>query len=136
MNRIIGLDIGEKRIGLAISDALNIIATPVSTLAPNDIYLELQDLVTKYSVSILVIGYPINLDGNSTDGTIFADRFINNIKEQLPGIRICKVDERYTSKIAKKQLIESGIKRKKRQNKSLVDQMSAAIILQDYLNSQ
>lgn len=136
MNRIIGLDIGEKRIGLAISDALNIIATPVSTLAPNDIYLELQDLVTKYSVSILVIGYPINLDGNSTDGTIFADRFINNIKEQLPEIRICKVDERYTSKIAKKQLIESGIKRKKRQNKSLVDQMSAAIILQDYLNSQ
>ena len=136
MNRIIGLDIGEKRIGLAISDALNIIATPFSTLGPNDIYLELQNLVSKYSVNVFVIGYPINLDGNFTDGTIFVDNFIKSIKKEFPNIKICKFDERFTSKIAKKQLIASGLKKKKRQNKSLVDQMSAAIILQDYLNSK
>ncbi len=136
MNRIIGLDIGEKRIGLAISDALNIIATPVSTLGPNDIYLELKNLVSKYSVNVFVIGYPINLDGNFTDGTIFVDNFIKRIKKEFPNIKICKLDERFTSKIAKKQLIASGLKKKKRQNKSLVDQMSAAIILQDYLNSK
>ena len=136
MNRIIGLDIGEKRIGVAISDALNIIATPISTLGPHNIYLELQNLVSKYSVNVFVIGYPINLDGNFTDGTIFVDNFIKRIKKEFPKIKIFKVDERFTSKIAKKQLISSGIKKKKRQNKLLVDQMSAAIILQDYLNSK
>ena len=101
---------------------------------PKNVYVELNNLVEQHSISLFVIGYPINLDGTNTDATALVDKFIKRINTCFPKIKISKVDERYTSKIAKKQIISSGVKKKKRKNKLLVDQMSAAIILQDYLN--
>ena len=118
MSRIIGIDFGEKRIGIAISDNLNMLATPVTTVDSKNIYVELNNLVEKHSISLFVIGYPINLDVTNTDATVLVDKFIKRINTYFPKIKIYKMDERYTSKIAKKQIIASGVKKKKRQNKS------------------
>ena len=133
MSKILGIDYGLKRVGLAISDSLQMIASGLTTVPTAKIFLFLSELIQKENISCFVVGDPRNLDGNPTDSTLAVDRFIKRLNKEFPNINIHRVDERFTSKIAKRSIIDSGIPKFKRRNKGLVDQVSATIILQDYL---
>ena len=134
MSKAIGIDYGTKRVGISISDATQIIATALCTVPTKEIFKFLIDLVEKEKVDTIVVGVAQNLDGTDTDSTLFIQQFIEKIKVLFPKVGVHSIDERFTSKIAFQSIIDSGIKRKKRQNKSLIDEVSATIILQDYLS--
>jgi len=134
MSKAIGIDYGTKRVGISISDATQIIATALCTVPTKEIFKFLKDLVEKEKVDTIVVGVAQNLDGTDTDSTLVIQQFIEKIKVLFPKVGVHSIDERFTSKIAFQSIIDSGIKRKKRQNKSLIDEVSATIILQDYLS--
>ena len=134
MSKAIGIDYGTKRVGISISDATQMIATALCTVPTKEIFKFLKDLVEKEKVDTIVVGVAQNLDGTDTDSTLFIQQFIEKIKVLFPKVGVHSIDERFTSKIAFQSIIDSGIKRKKRQNKSLIDEVSATIILQDYLS--
>jgi len=134
MSKAIGIDYGTKRVGISISDATQIIATALCTVPTKEIFKFLIDLVEKEKVDTIVVGVAQNLDGTDTDSTLVIQQFIEKIKVLFPKVGVHSIDERFTSKIAFQSIIDSGIKRKKRQNKSLIDEVSATIILQDYLS--
>ena len=134
MSKAIGIDYGTKRVGISISDATQMIATALCTVPTKEIFKFLIDLVEKEKVDTIVVGVAQNLDGTDTDSTLFIQQFIEKIKVLFPKVGVHSIDERFTSKIAFQSIIDSGIKKKKRQNKSLIDEVSATIILQDYLS--
>lgn len=134
MSKAIGIDYGTKRVGISISDATQIIATALCTVPTKEIFKFLIDLVEKEKVDTIVVGVAQNLDGTDTDSTLVIQQFIEKIKVLFPKVGVHSIDERFTSKIAFQSIIDSGIKKKKRQNKSLIDEVSATIILQDYLS--
>ena len=134
MSKAIGIDYGTKRVGISISDATQIIATALCTVPNKEIFKFLKDLVEKEKVDTIVVGVAQNLDGTDTDSTLVIQQFIEKIKVLFPKVGVHSIDERFTSKIAFQSIIDSGIKKKKRQNKSLIDEVSATIILQDYLS--
>ena len=134
MSKAIGIDYGTKRVGISISDATQIIATALCTVPTKEIFKFLIDLVEKEKVDTIVVGVAQNLDGTDTDSTLFIQQFIEKIKVLFPKVGVHSIDERFTSKIAFQSIIDSGIKKKKRQNKSLIDEVSATIILQDHLS--
>jgi putative Holliday junction resolvase len=134
MSKAIGIDYGTKRVGISISDATQMIATALCTVPTKEIFKFLIDLVEKEKVDTIVVGVAQNLDGTDTDSTLVIQQFIEKIKVLFPKVGVHSIDERFTSKIAFQSIIDSGIKRKKRQNKSLIDEVSATIILQDYLS--
>ena len=134
MSKAIGIDYGTKRVGISISDATQIIATALCTVPTKEIFKFLIDLVEKEKVDTIVVGVAQNLDGTDTDSTLVIQQFIEKIKVLFPKVGVHSIDERFTSKIAFQSIIDSGIKRKKRQNKSLIDEVSATIILQDHLS--
>ena len=134
MGKALGIDYGTKRTGIAITDHEKIIAFGLTTVATSLIYDFIADLFLKDDIDFFVVGYPINLDGNETDNTHHVKNFITNIKKKYPTISVHKVDERLTSKIAKKAILASGVKKIKRRNKALVDEVSATIILQNFLD--
>jgi len=134
MSKAIGIDYGTKRVGISISDATQIIATALCTVPTKEIFKFLIDLVEKEKVDTIVVGVAQNLDGTDTDSTLVIQQFIEKIKVLFPKVGVHSIDERFTSKIAFQSIIDSGFKRKKRQNKSLIDEVSATIILQDYLS--
>lgn len=133
MSKIIGIDYGLKRVGLAISDSLQMIASGLTTVPTIEILPFLSELMQKENISCFVIGDPRNLDGNPTDSTLAVERFIKKLNKEFPNVKIHRVDERFTSKIAKRSIIDSGVPKLKRRNKGLIDEISATIILQDYL---
>ena len=133
MGKALGIDYGTKRIGISITDAMQIIASGLTTVKTNNIYNFIADIIIKEDIDCFVVGYPKNLDGSSTDCTNHINNFIKKIKKLYPSIPIHQIDERFTSKIAKKSILLSGIKKRRRQDKFLVDEVSATIILQDYL---
>lgn len=133
MGKAVGVDYGTKRIGIAISDSSQIIATPLCAIENKNIFSFLKDLLEKEEVDTIVIGEAKNLDTTNTDISKDIVQFIKKLKNQFPKILIKTIDERFTSKIAFQSIIDSGIKKKKRKNKSLIDNVSATIILQDYL---
>jgi len=135
LGRIIGIDYGTKRIGVAVTDPLKIIATGLTTVHSKDIFSFLNDYFNKEEVECLVVGYPKDLKNRETDATKHVDVFIKKLKTSFSNIPIKLIDERFTSKIAMRSLIESGVKKKKRQNKELLDTISATLILQTYLNN-
>jgi len=135
MTRILSIDYGNKRVGLAVSDPLKMIATslPTMTIASmDDAVKNLFDILQNYDIEAIIIGYPLGISGKKTDQTEIVDKFIKKMKE-LTKIVIIPWDERYTSVEAKQILREKGVK--SRHDKGLIDQMSARIILQEYLNS-
>jgi len=134
MSKAIGIDYGTKRVGISISDATQIIATALCTVPTKEIFKFLIDLVEKEKVDTIVVGVAQNLDGTDTDSTLVIQQFIEKIKVLFPKVGVHSIDERFTSKIAFQSIIDSGIKKKKRKNKSLIDEVSATIILQDYLS--
>ena len=134
MAKAVGIDYGTKRVGISISDSSQIIATSLCTIENKNIFSFLKDLLEKEEVDTIVIGEAKNLDNTETDSSKQIYLFIKKLKNQFPKVLIKTIDERFTSKIAFQSIIDSGIKKRKRQNKSLIDKVSATIILQDYLS--
>ena len=134
MAKAVGIDYGTKRVGISISDSSQIIATALCAVENKNIFSFLKDLLEKEEVDTIVIGEAKNLDNTETNSTKQIYQFIEKLKNQFPKVLIKTIDERFTSKIAFQSIIDSGIKKKKRQNKSLIDKVSATIILQDYLS--
>lgn len=134
MGKALGIDYGTKRTGIAITDAMQIIASGLTTVATHTLDHFISNLVQKEKIECFVIGDPKNLDGTATDSTGYANSFMKRLQQKYPEIPIHQVDERFTSKIAKQSILASGIKKKARKNKALVDQVSATIILQNYLD--
>ena len=136
MGKAIGIDYGIKRIGIAITDELKIIASPLTTVPTSDLDQFIGDLILKQDIDYVVIGYPINLDLTDTDSTSHVKGFVKRFERKYPTIPLYLIDERFTSKIAQRTILASGVKKNKRSNKALIDKVSAAIILQSYLDSQ
>lgn len=135
MPRILSIDYGSKRTGLAVTDPLKIIATGLTGIHTKDLENFLVDYFKKENVELVIIGHPTNWDDSATHATPLVQAFINRFKKVFPQMPILKVDERYTSKMAVQSMVESGMKKKNRQNKNLVDEIAATIMLQEYLNT-
>ncbi len=133
MSKIIAIDYGSKRVGVAITDSLKMIAFGLSTILTEEVFIFLDELIKKESVSEIVVGLPKNLDNSQNEITDAVSAFINKLNQKYPDIVINSIDERFTSKMAKKTILDSGVNKKRRRNKSLVDKVSATIILQSYL---
>ncbi|MDI1235382.1 MAG: Holliday junction resolvase RuvX [bacterium] len=133
MSRIIALDYGGKRTGVAVTDPLQMIAYPLDTIDTSNIIEYLKAYFLKELVETIVLGAPLNMDGSETDATQMVVEFEKKLKENFPNHPVVKVDERLTSRMAKQTLIDAGYKKKDRKNKKLVDTVAAALILQTYL---
>ena len=133
MPRIISIDYGKKRTGIAVTDPLKIIATGLTTVDTQKLMPFLKDYFLKEEVEMVIIGMPVNLDDTDTHATPMVRQFIGGFKKNFPAIPIKEVDERFTSKMASRAMIEMGMKKKQRQDKSLVDEIAATLILQEYL---
>jgi putative Holliday junction resolvase len=133
--RILAIDYGLKRTGLAVTDPLKIIASALTTVESKGLIPFLRDYFSKEQVELIIIGEPKNWDDSDTHATPLVERAINELKKNFPAIPIQKVDERFTSKMASRAMIEMGLKKKKRQDKAIVDQIAATIMLQDYLRT-
>lgn len=135
MARILGIDYGTKRVGFAVTDPSQMIATPLTTVDTPQALEFIAKYVREEEVERILIGYPTDLRGNPTDATMHVEGFIKAIHRKLPDMPVQKWDESYTSKMAMQSLVASGIKKKQRRDKKLLDQVSAAIILQEYLQN-
>lgn len=133
MARIMGIDYGTKRIGLAVTDPLQIIATGLDTVAAADIFGYLEKYLAVEEVELFVVGDPLNLDGTPAQSAPMANEFVAALNKKYPNIKTVRQDERFSSVEAKQAILKSGAKKKKRRDKALVDKISAVIILQDYL---
>jgi putative Holliday junction resolvase len=131
--RILAIDYGLKRTGLAVTDPLKIIATGLTTVGSKDLISFLKNYLSKEEVELIIIGEPKNLDDSDTHATHLVEKIIKELKKIFPAIPVRKVDERYTSKMASRAMIEMGLKKKQRQNKALIDEIAATIMLQEYL---
>jgi len=134
MARLLAIDFGTKRTGIAITDEMQIIASGVTTVLTKDLILFLKDYVSKENVELVIIGEPKQKDGTHSDVELHIKKFIKALTNVIPTLKIERFDERFTSKIAFNTMIASGVSKKKRKNKALIDEISATIILQDYLN--
>lgn len=134
MERIVGIDYGKKRTGVAVSDPLGIFATAIETVPSGDIVRYLKNYTQKEQVVRFVVGYPMTLNNTPSEGARFVDQFLNLLKKHFSEIPVTLEDERYTSSIAFQTMIDGGVKMMDRRDKSMVDKISAAIILQTYLD--
>ena len=135
MSRILALDYGGKRTGIAVTDPLQIIATGLTTIHSDDLIPFLKNYFATEKVELIIIGLPVNWDESDTHGTALVKKAIDKIKKEFPTMPVKEVDERYTSKMAKQAMIDMGMKKKDRRDKKLVDEIAATIILQEYLQS-
>ena len=135
MSRILSIDYGSKRTGIAVTDPLQIIASGLTGIHTKDLETFLMDYFKKEQVELVIIGHPTNWDDSDTHATPLVQAFINRFKKVFPAMPIVKVDERFTSKLAVQSMVQSGMKKKDRQNKNMVDEIAATIMLQEYLNS-
>ncbi|MBQ0113972.1 MAG: Holliday junction resolvase RuvX [Bacteroidales bacterium] len=133
MGRFLAVDYGQRRIGLAVSDTMHMIATHLETVPQTDIYNYLKDYVGKEDVELIVVGNPKQMDNTPSESMVYVKEFLENIVKLFPQMPIYMVDERYTSKIASQSIAHSGLKKKKRQEKGLIDSVSAVLILQDFM---
>ncbi len=133
MGRIIAIDYGEKRIGIAVTDELQIIASGLTTVETDKIFDFLENYLKNEEVELILIGEPKQMNYKPSESERFILPFIEKLQTKFSNIPIKRVDERFTSKMASQTLIDSGLKKKKRQNKALLDEVSATIILQSYL---
>jgi putative holliday junction resolvase len=136
MGRIMAIDYGKKRSGIAVTDPLQIIATGLTTIDSQNLRIWLKAYFEKEPVEKVIIGLPFALDGSETDGTKPVKDFIRLFKKDNPNLPIETVDEQFTSKLAAQTLVNSGLKKKDRQNKKLLDEVAATIMLQDYLQAR
>ena len=134
MGKALGIDYGTKRTGIAITDVIQIIASGLTTVSTHKLDDFIANLVISDDIECFVVGDPKNLDGSNTDSTGHVNGFVKRLQKTYPSIPVHQIDERFTSKIAKQSILACGVKRKGRQNKALVDEVSATIILQNYLD--
>jgi putative Holliday junction resolvase len=135
MARILSIDYGAKRTGLAVTDPLQIIATGLTTVETPQLFKFLKDYFSKEPVELILMGEPKNWDDTDTHATPLVKKAVERLKKEFPTIPVKMWDERYTSKMASQAMIEMGLKKKQRQNKALVDEIAATIMLQEYLRS-
>ncbi|HAI77191.1 MAG TPA: Holliday junction resolvase RuvX [Microscillaceae bacterium] len=136
MGRIVAIDYGTKRTGLAVTDPLQIIATALETVPTHTLFTYLQQYIAQEPVELFVLGLPIDLQGQDTETTQTIRRVGNQLQQTFPDIPLSLQDERFTSKSALAAMISAGSKKKDRQNKANIDKVSAVIILQSYLETQ
>ncbi|MCL5129760.1 MULTISPECIES: Holliday junction resolvase RuvX [unclassified Algibacter] len=136
MARILAIDYGTKRTGVAITDELQIIASGLTTVNTKDILNFLKTYLSKEKVELFLVGEPKQMDNTASESEAFILPFLKKLEKQFPNIPIKRVDERFTSKMAFQTMIDSGLKKNQRKNKALVDEISATLILQSYLYSQ
>jgi len=136
MDRIIGIDFGRKRTGLAVSDPLGIFASALDTVPAAKIIEYLKKYAEKETITRFVIGYPMNLNGRPSEAAADVDAFLPILKKSFPEVPVTLEDERFTSVLAHRAMIDGGMKASQRRDKSSVDKISAAIILQGYLDRQ
>ncbi len=135
MARILAIDYGGKRTGLAVTDPLKIIATGLETIESKELIPWLKNYLGKEDVELIIIGLPKNWDESDTHGTPLVEAAIKKIQKEFPAMPLKTVDERYTSRMAKDAMLEMGMKKKDRRDKKNVDLIAATIILQEYLQS-
>jgi putative holliday junction resolvase len=133
MPRILAIDFGLKRTGLAVTDPLQIISSALTTVETPQLFNFLKDYFKKEQVERIIIGDPKNLDDSDTHATPHVKKLIERLKKEFPAIPVEPVDERYTSKMASRAMIDMGMKKMQRRNKGMVDQIAAAIMLQEYM---
>ena len=135
MGRIIALDFGKNRTGVAVTDPLQIIATAIDTVDSNELIGYLKKYIATEPVEKIIIGYPLNFDGTPTDATPLVEKFIRKFANVFPDMPVEKTDERLTSKMASKEIAGMGLKKKDREKKELIDAVTAVMMLQEYLLS-
>lgn len=133
--RLLAIDYGKRRCGIAVSDTLQIIANALTNVHPNELVPFLNRYFEEEEVSTIVLGYPLSLDDEPTDSTKAVEKLYERFKKLYKDKEIVLWDERYTSKLAVQSLIESGVRKSKRREKSIIDEVSATIILQEYMES-
>jgi putative holliday junction resolvase len=133
MPRILAIDYGIKRTGIAVTDDFQIIASGLTTIPSDTAITFLKDYFSKENVAKVIIGEPKQMNGQPSESTEVIERFVSKFQKEFPEMKVERVDERFTSKMAFQTMIDSGLKKKQRQNKALVDEIAATIMLQDYL---
>lgn len=136
MGRILAIDYGRKRTGLAVTDPMQIIANKLETVRTHDLIEYLTHYFKKEDIDTVVVGYPTDMKNNASESVRYINPFLKNFQKKFPNIKLELVDERFTSKIAFQTMIDAGLKKKDRQNKGLIDAVSATIILQFYLEQR
>jgi putative holliday junction resolvase len=136
LSRILAIDYGQKRTGVAVSDPMKLIASRLPTVASADIWTFLERYLQNEQVETVLIGYPVQLNNQPSDALRFINPFIKAFTRKYPGIPVELVDERYTSLLAQRAMIDGGLKKSDRQNKSLVDGIAATIMLQSWLEQK
>ncbi|CAL2079707.1 Holliday junction resolvase RuvX [Tenacibaculum dicentrarchi] len=133
MGRVLAIDFGKKRTGIAVTDELQIIASGLTTVNTKELISFLKDYIKKENVALFIIGKPKQMDNSDSQSEALILPFLEKLAKSIPNIPIKREDERFTSKMAFQTMIDSGLNKKQRQNKALVDEISATIILQSYL---
>jgi putative Holliday junction resolvase len=133
MGRILAIDYGTKRVGIATTDPMQIIASGLDTVHPNELISYLKNYMQTEEVECIVVGDPKRLNNEPAQAAKGADQLTSRLKKEFPNIRFARMDERFTSKMAFSAMIDGGLKKKKRQDKALVDKVSATIILQSFM---
>lgn len=136
MGRILAIDYGRKRCGIAVTDPLQIIATSLTTVETSMLWDFLKDYFQKEDVECVVVGEPRQMDNTPSESERYIQPFLGRFRKAYPDMRLERVDERFTSKIAMQSMIDMGLKKKKRQDKALVDSVSATLILQTYMQTK
>lgn len=136
MGRLLAIDFGRKRVGIAVTDPLQIIANGLTTVASGEVYQFLTEYLTKETVDKFVVGLPKTMQNEESESMKYIKPFVSGLRKRFPTIPVEMYDERFTSVIAHRTMLEGGLKKKDRQNKALVDEVSATIILQSYMDSK
>lgn len=135
MARIIAIDYGRKRAGIAVTDSLQLIANRLTTVKTQDLSTFLKHYFAVEKVDTIVVGYPKQMNNTPSEAVVYIDPFVKNLKKNWPDKKVVLMDERFTSKMAFQTMIDGGVKKKDRRNKELIDAISATIILQSYMDS-
>jgi putative Holliday junction resolvase len=134
MGRILAIDYGSKRVGIAVTDPLRMIANGLTTVHSKDVISFLEDYFKKETVDEIVVGEPKTLQNKKSDSARFIEPFVKHLQKKFPDKKIVRYDERFTSALAHQTMLMGGLKKKDRQNKKTVDMISATILLQDYMS--
>ncbi len=135
MGRILAIDYGKKRVGIAATDELRIIASGITTVASKDVWDFLDNYLRNESVDIIVVGEPKDMRNNPSDASVYIEPFVNRLRKIYKDVNIVRWDERFTSKIAHDAMLTGGLSKSRRRDKALVDTISATLILQSYMDS-
>ena len=136
MGRILAIDYGKKRVGLAVTDPMKIIAGKLTTIPSHQIFDFLKEYFLKEDVEKIIIGYPLQMNNEASEAVVYINPFLRRFQKLYPDMPIEQVDERFSSKMAFQTMIDAGLKKKDRQNKGMIDAVSATILLQSYMEQQ